>query len=198
MKSYLSESWKWQLITTPALKRLQPFCNFFALPGSATLIIFDQRMTNEWGRVFRNQRSPSSVASEMSTSLSMSSSGHIGYRWFYQPANTVTWEDQGDPLALVSKQSWWWREALRASTGRNSLCCNVAGLRKQVWSDLTLGILQVMTVCPVAAEELYVVNILGMQCFFLQQQCRKNGRVGPLCPHLLISEQPSAALQRKH
>lgn len=54
--------------------------------------------------MFRNQRSPSSVASEMSTSLSMRSSGHVGYRWFYQPANTVTWEDQGDPLALVSKQ----------------------------------------------------------------------------------------------
>lgn len=66
------------------------------------------------------------------------------------------------------------------------------------------------TVYPGAAEELYAVNAVGMQCLFLQvrhvqqQEHWRSRRGGPVGHHLLIREstseaiQQNGALQRKH
>lgn len=45
-------------------------------------------------------------------------------------------------------------------------------------SDLSLGILQAVTVCPGAAEELRMVNIVGIQCLFLVSSSRSTGGAG--------------------
>ena len=61
---------------------------------------------------------------------------------------------QGNPPALLAAAGRRrWKETLRANASENSLYCSVAGQRKQIWSDSTLGILQMVSVCPSAAEE---------------------------------------------
>lgn len=195
----------WKLITTAALKRLQPFHNTVevlkssALSGSATLIIFNQCMKTEVRKGV--QKSEMSILSclrdvnfccpwDLLVTLVTGSFTSQQIQW-HRRIKGIPWPGSCSSWELVM-------EGGRTDTGRNSLYCNVAGLRKQIWSDMTLSSLQVVAVCPVAAEELYVENILGMQCFFLQiprvqqQKCRKNRRVGPVCPPLLISEYPRA------
>lgn len=206
MKSYLSQSWEWKLITTSALKRLQPFRSTMANPKvfcASRICHFNHLwpMHEDWGEEgcskirdahhqFPQRCQLLCPRDLLVTLVVLSATKYRGSRGSPGPG-------------LTEPGNWWWREALRADRGRNSLYCHVTALRKQIWSNLTLGSLQVVAVCPVAAEELRVVTILGMQCFFLQvprvqqQKRRKNRRVGAVCPHLLISEQPSA-LQRKH
>lgn len=317
MKSYFSQSLEWKLITS-AMKRLQPLHNktatetllkFFALPDlpSAALITFNQCMQNGRGRgrVFRNQRSPSSAASEMSTSenfafefslnplawgqgergrtafLAEDSRDYLKAKklepfwtflllmlWIWLLASAVKgkdlswvlpntrvshfytrtpvlsisgwcfstgaalsvrspratlvrgvstsrqiqWDGRGVPgwspsLGLAAAGMWCWKETFGANASKTSLYCSVAGQRKQIWSDLTLSSLQLVTVYPGAAEELYVVNVVGIQCLFLQVphvQQQEHGRSGPAgCPLPIrgpISEgiQPTGALERKH
>lgn len=99
--------------------------------------------------------------------------------------------------SLAATVNWWWREALRADQGRNSLYCNVAGLRKQVWSDLGLGSLQVVAVCPVAAEEWTSWACSVSSCRFLMSSSRNAGRTGGLSLFAFICSSQSSQVPCK-
>lgn len=205
MKSYLSQSWEWKLITTSALKRLQPFRNIMAslevsaFPGSATLIILNQCMKTE---VRKGVQKPEVSILSCLRDVNFFVHEIFWSHWLQVVLPASKYSDiggsRGSPgPSLAAAGNWWWREALRADPGRNSLYCNVAGLRKQVWSDLALGSLQVMAVCPVAAEEWtsWVCSISS--CRFLVSSSRSAGRTGGLSLFAFICSSQSSQVPCK-
>lgn len=72
--------------------------------------------------------------------------------WVFLPASKYSGtggEGQDDPPALLAAAGrFCWREMLRANASKHSLSLSVAGQKKGIRSDLTLGSLQVVTVYP--------------------------------------------------
>ena len=149
--------------------------------------------------------------SSTGAALSVRPSGHIGHGYFYQPANTVTWEGGAKVIPQPWSHSSW---EVVMEGGTRSRCKQKQPLLQRCRAKET-DLIRFDSWqlaggdCPGAAEELYVVNVVGIQCLFLQvprvqrQEHRRTGRGRPVGHHLLsrgpISEgiQPSGAPQRK-
>lgn len=119
--------------------------------------------------------------SSTGAALSVRSSGHIGHGCFYQPAKTVTWEGDAKVIPQPWSSSGWevvMEEGTRSRRKQKEPLLQRCRAKEADVIRFEPWHLQVVTVCPSAAEELCMVNVVGIQCLFLVSSSRNPGGAG--------------------